>query len=366
MTATLLTIPTLIQSTMSDQENSTTDITADSQVAKIFAWRRGFNAVHLIDLGVELGLFRAFADAPDSTPQQIAEQLELHPPYVDVWCTTAYGFELLEAAGEERRFRLAPFMTEILATPSHPRYLGGYVRLGTAFAAEDFRRCVAAFRSGETKPFQGRNDAFARTVAESTWGLQVLTARKLLPGLPGLSERLAAGGTILEIGCGTGQHLLQLAQVFPHSRCIGVDIDPVSLALARETILQVGLTERIEIIEGDIDSAISTASCDAVVMVEVLHEITPTLRQTVINSCARALQPGGWLVIVDETYPATLAEARQPEFRFPLQTGFEELIWGNVLPTREEQEQLLTTAGFSGAIQRSLIGEGFTLLTTQR
>ena len=351
---------------MPQSQNPTQAISADAQVAKIFEWRRGFNAMHLIDLGVELGLFRAFAETPDSTPQEIAGQLNLHAPYIDTWCMTAYAFGLLDAIDGESRFHLAPYMKEILATPAHPRYLGGYVRLGTIFATDDFRQCVAAFRDGATRPFQGRNDAFARTVAESTRGLQVLTARKILPGLPGLSEHLARGGTLLEIGCGTGQHLLQLAKAFPQSRCIGVDIDSVSLKIARETIQTAGLSERIKVIEGDLDSAIPKASCDAVVMVEVLHEISPALRQNILDSCARALKPGAWLVIVDETYPSTLAEARLPEFQFPLQTGFEELIWGNVLPTREEQEQLLTKAGFSNAIQRSLIGEGFTLITTQR
>jgi hypothetical protein len=69
---------------------------------------------------------------------------------------------------------------------------------------------------------------------------------------------------------------------------------------------------------------------------------------------------------VDETYPSTLAEARRPEFLFPVQTGFEELLWGNVVPTREEQEQLLREAGFTGTLNRSLMGEGFTLLATQK
>jgi hypothetical protein len=59
-------------------------------------------------------------------------------------------------------------------------------------------------------------------------------------------------------------------------------------------------------------------------------------------------------------------EARRPEFRFPLQTAFEELVWGNVLLTREEQDRLLRKAGFVGDITRELIGEGFTVLTTQR
>ena len=49
-----------------------------------------------------------------------------------------------------------------------------------------------------------------------------------------------------------------------------------------------------------------------------------------------------------------------------MQTGFEELLWGNVIPTREEQEKLLRDAGLKGAINRELIGEGFTVLTVQR
>jgi hypothetical protein len=36
------------------------------------------------------------------------------------------------------------------------------------------------------------------------------------------------------------------------------------------------------------------------------------------------------------------------------------------VPTREEQERLLRAADFAGTIGRTLIGEGFTLLTTQK
>ena len=49
-----------------------------------------------------------------------------------------------------------------------------------------------------------------------------------------------------------------------------------------------------------------------------------------------------------------------------MQTGFEELTWGNVLPTREEQETLLAAAGFEGEIRRAVIGEGFTVLSAQK
>ncbi len=157
--------------------------------------------MHLIDLGVRLGLFKEIAATPGANADEIAESLGLHAPYVETWCTTAYSFGLIEG-DEDRRFRLAPFIDQVLGNPSHPRYLGGYVRLGTEFATEDHRYCLEAFRTGATVPFQGRSEAFADVVADSTVGLQVLSARKLLPELPDLKGRLDAGGTILEVGCG--------------------------------------------------------------------------------------------------------------------------------------------------------------------
>ena len=346
-------------------EGKTTDVTADSQVARIFAWRRGFNAMHLIDLGIRLGLFKAFAETPGATARSVAAQLGLHPPYVEVWCTTAYGFELLDA-DEERRFRLAPFVNEILANSGHPRYLGGYVQLGTQFATEDYRLSLDAFRTGATVPFQGRSHEFAHVVAQAIAGVNVMVARKILPGLPGIAEKLNAGGALLEVGCGTGNLQLQIAKVFPSARCTGVDIDPTGLAAAREAVLRAGLADRVTIVEGDLDTAVPREAFDVILMVEVLHEISPEIRPAVVRGCAGALRAGGWLVVVDETYPSTLAEARQPEFHFPLQTGLEELMWGNVIPTREEQERLLRDAGFTGRIDRSTMGAGFTLLSTQK
>ncbi|MCW5624462.1 MAG: methyltransferase domain-containing protein, partial [Burkholderiales bacterium] len=219
--------------------------TADSQVARIFEWRRGFNTVHLIALGLELGLFRALAQAPGSTAEALAARLGLRTRHVDVWCRTAYGMELLDA-DEGPLYRLAPHFDQILASPGHPRFLGGYVKLGTDVAADDFRRSRDSFRTGAVKAFQGRGDGFNQLIAESTWGLQIATAKKLLPGLAGLPERLAAGGTVLEVGTGTGNLLLQLAKAFPAARAIGVDIEADSIAMARGKIEQAGLADRVE------------------------------------------------------------------------------------------------------------------------
>ncbi len=340
-------------------------LTADEQVARIFEWRRGFNNIHLIDTGVELGLFRALAEAPGLTAEALAARLELKPHHVRTWCWTAHGQALLDA-DEESRFRLAPHLDAILANAGHPRYLGGYAQLGTRVAAEDFLHSIEKFRTGASKPFQGRGETFAHLVAQSTWGLQVLTAKKLLPGIESLAARLRAGGIVLEVGCGTGNFLVQVTKTFTEARAVGVDLDADSVAMAGRRIAEAKVADRASARLGTIEETVDAGSVDAVVMIEVLHEIAQEIRPAVVQQCARALKPGGWLVIVDETYPSTLAQTREAEYRFPLQTGIEELTWGNIIPTREEQEQLLSAAGFIAPFERSIVGEGFTVLTAQR
>jgi len=242
---------------------------------------------------------------------------------------TGCSFELL-GADEDKRFRLAPYVKEILADPSHPRFLGGYVQLGTRFATEDYRLAVEAFQTASVTPFQGRSQEFAQAIAV----VNVMVARKILPELPGISEILNAGGTLLEIGCATRSLLLQIARSFPGATCVGVVIDPSGLIVAREAVLDADLDDRVTLLEGDIVEVVNEAEFDAVVMVEVVHEISPDIRPSVVKGCARALRQGGHFVTLDETYPSTLAETRQPDFLSPVQTGMEEMMWGNIIPTR--------------------------------
>ncbi|MGJ8643292.1 MAG: class I SAM-dependent methyltransferase [Luteolibacter sp.] len=58
----------------------------------------------------------------------------------------------------------------------------------------------------------------------------------------------AAGADILEIGCGTGHHLLSLAKRWPGASCTGLDISPRGIARARSLARQAGI-ENVRICE---------------------------------------------------------------------------------------------------------------------
>lgn len=59
------------------------------------------------------------------------------------------------------------------------------------------------------------------------------------------------GGTVLEVGCGTGRNLIQVARRYPTAHLFGLDISEVMLATARKSINRAGLSDRITLKQAD-------------------------------------------------------------------------------------------------------------------
>ncbi|PWK72766.1 class I SAM-dependent methyltransferase [Aminobacter sp. AP02] len=59
------------------------------------------------------------------------------------------------------------------------------------------------------------------------------------------------GGTVLELGCGTGRNLILAARRFPQAHFHGIDISAEMLATARASIARAGLSHRITVAQAD-------------------------------------------------------------------------------------------------------------------
>lgn len=80
-----------------------------------------------------------------------------------------------------------------------------------------------------------------------------LTRKYYLLGRDRLIRELAVpeGGTVLEVGCGTGRNLILTAQAYPSARLYGFDISSAMLESAEKAIVRAGLADRITLAEGD-------------------------------------------------------------------------------------------------------------------
>jgi trans-aconitate methyltransferase len=59
-----------------------------------------------------------------------------------------------------------------------------------------------------------------------------------LRAVPGLSERLARGIHVADVGCGPGASTITMAAAFPHSRFLGIEPDAASVERARRLTAQ--------------------------------------------------------------------------------------------------------------------------------
>jgi 2-polyprenyl-3-methyl-5-hydroxy-6-metoxy-1,4-benzoquinol methylase len=65
---------------------------------------------------------------------------------------------------------------------------------------------------------------------------------QILPLVPGLTEKLQQGITVLDVGCGQGNALKRLAQTYPNSRLFGFDFSEEAIAMAQADVKKLGLT----------------------------------------------------------------------------------------------------------------------------
>ena len=111
-----------------------------------------------------------------------------------------------------------------------------------------------------------------------------------------------AGGSVLEVGCGTARNLVAIARAYPNAQVYGIDISTEMLKSAEANVRRAGLQSRIHSIHGDaahIDAQgqFGLRGFDRIVFSYSLSMIPPW-RQA-LASAVDNLAPGGEIHIVD-------------------------------------------------------------------
>jgi ubiquinone/menaquinone biosynthesis C-methylase UbiE len=111
-------------------------------------------------------------------------------------------------------------------------------------------------------------------------------------------DRDQRGLVILDLACGSGAFLENLALTFPRAQLVGLDLSRPYLEEARRRsgvgALVLAKAERLPIAD---------ASLDAVTCVYLFHELPPRVRPAVAREIARVLKPGGCVAFADSIQP---------------------------------------------------------------
>jgi len=316
--------------------------TLADQVSRLYDLVAGYHATNLMEIARELGVWEALVRRPGLTSEELAAELGTQPFYTDVLCRTAFSFGLL--AREGAGWRMGPHFDQILGDPDSSFYLACAPRVHMV-VGEDYRDYVRHFRAGTVRSYQEHDEAFMREVAEALKALPRIFLDLVLPRLPGLAARLKGGGRVLDVGCGGGWAVVQLAERFPEISCVGIDLEPYSVELAQRLIEERGLSDRCQARLQSAEQLGEEGTYDVATNFLVVHEIAPAAKAAAFAAVARALRPGGYFLIFDETYPETDAALQTMPTRFAALAQWYELTWGNVVSTRSELHALCRDAG---------------------
>ncbi len=259
----------------------------------------------LVMVGDRAGLFAAMAGAGPLTAEALAERVGMHPRYVQEWLSTMTCGGYVVHDEQADAFTLPDEHALYLADPSAETYLGGLFSGVPSLAraapdlADDFRQGkgipFAAFGDALPVAFEQMNRAVYEKRLVSTW----------LPELPGIAERLAAGGRALDIGCGTGIVPITLARAFGAAHVEGLDVDARSIELARANAREAGVADRVVLRVAGAGDITASPGYDLITTFDVVHDLPDPLGA--LQAIRGALDPQGTYLMVEPRVDDRLA-----------------------------------------------------------
>lgn len=125
---------------------------------------------------------------------------------------------------------------------------------------------------------------------------------------------------VLDVGCGTGTLLAEVARRIPSAQLTGFDADPAILQLAEKKLARAGVP--VELVLGTaLDLPFNDCQFDHVVSSLFFHHLVPEDKQSALNEIARVLRPGGTFHLADWG-PATGVIQRLAFYQIQLLDGF--------------------------------------------
>ena len=281
----------------------------------VFSKLDGAVTAGMIHLGDRLGLYRALASSDQPlTSTELAARSDLDERWVREWAYNQAAAKIVTVDAEDaggERFSLAPESAAVLADPTHEAFgMGWFHDLPQALAA--LENLPESFRTGLGHNFdsRGREVAVGMERSFEPWNREHLVPT-VIPALDGVATRLAAGGRVVDVGCGAGGAVLLLAEAFPACQVAGYDISEHALSRAAERLAESGLANAT-FHDARVTPLPDDHSVDLVTTFDCIHDMTDP--QGMMAAIRAALRDDGTWLLVDIKALDTFAEnaARNP------------------------------------------------------
>ena len=260
-------------------------------IQDLYRMKQGEAMSAIVHLGVRLELFDALAQAPESTSVELADATGLHERWVREWLCAVAAAGLAEHA--HGRFNLTPEAKATMCEPDHPAATAGV--FGLPITHHEINRTAEAFETGLGMTWSEHGvHACHFQAAMSASGQRAWLVPVILDSIAGMTERLKAGATVVDVGCGSGVAAAAIAGAYRKSTVIGIDPSAHAIESAKQRASSDGLAN-LSFRSGAFDDLASLSGVDLLVTLDVLHDLpNPGAAVAAARSCLA--DDGVWMV----------------------------------------------------------------------
>jgi len=260
-------------------------------IDKVFRDMAGAMAAGMAFVGTRTGLFRAMQGKGPMTLEGVVRESGLEPRYVEEWLKGMVSAGYLEYDPAARTYLLPEEYAYFLASDGSDHFVGGMWEM-VPVLMRVAPKVAEAFAKGGGVQFEefgpdciGALDLINRGQYEQRF------ADYWLKSLPEVVERLRAGGSALDFGCGTGRVCIALAKAFPRAAIMGFDVHAESIRRAGEAAGAAGVRIDFRTQEP------SGESFDLVTICDCIHDLAQPV--ATLREVRALLKPDGTLFIVE-------------------------------------------------------------------
>ncbi|MGQ0539212.1 MAG: class I SAM-dependent methyltransferase, partial [Gemmatimonadaceae bacterium] len=252
----------------------------------------------MISIGHRTGLFDVMHNSAPATSQEIAARAGLHERYVREWLGAMVTGRVIDVDALTGSYTLpaehAAFVTRAAGADNMAVFAQYIAVLGVVEDA-----IVECFRKGGGVPYE-QFPRFHEVMAEDS-GQSVMSSLEshILALVPGLTQRLTSGIRVLDAGCGRGRVINRLAELYPKSSFVGLDLSDDAIRFARADSAAKGLsnTEFVAVDLSDFDQTAEPNAFDLITTFDSIHDQARPLN--VLTGIHRALRPDGVYLMQD-------------------------------------------------------------------
>ena len=256
-------------------------------VQDLYLLKQGEVMCSILHLGVRLELFATLADHDGATSDELATASGLQERWVREWLFAVAATGLAEH--DDGRFNLTPEAKAALCEPDHPAAMAGV--FGLPITHHEIDRTVEAFRTGLGMTWDDHGvDTCHFQAAMGAAGQRAWLTTVILDSIEGMTERLTAGATVVDIGCGAGIAAEAIASAYPASTVIGLDPSEHAIAAAGERV-----GANLSFRTGTFDDLAEISDVDLLLTLDVIHDL-PRPGEAVRAARRCLADEGVWMV----------------------------------------------------------------------